>query len=484
LYWLAVNVAARRPLLLTVDDAHWADEPSLRWLAYLAPRLEGLAIALIVALRPSEPVSASASLLAVRAEASVIRPRLLSEAAVGAVVRAAVGDGATDELCAAVWAASGGNPFYVTELLRALELDQRSPAGLDPMAALAGGREAIAPRVLAILRAVHPRALGLAQALAVLGDRCQLRQAALIAGAAMSEAVRLAAGLVRLEILATDDPPVFLHPVIRDALEASLASDERDAAHRSAAQVLHADGAPSGQVAAHLVSVRPAGDDWVLARLREAARTAMEIGAPDTAAGLLGRALAEPPPPEQRVAVLRQAARAETSAGREIACARLEEALRLAADPRERAEIALEVAEAYAALFQWVEAVDVIERALAELGEADGALAAQLEGQLVVCGLHDARRASRVAPVLERLSARALVGSAAEALGVAQGMAMVLAGRPAEEAARPLEEALSLAEVRGDDDLRLHRQQGRPARCDRAKGSPRPAAAPPTTQRT
>jgi predicted ATPase len=41
LYWLVANLAASRPLLIVVDDAHWADEPSLRWLAYLAPRLEG-----------------------------------------------------------------------------------------------------------------------------------------------------------------------------------------------------------------------------------------------------------------------------------------------------------------------------------------------------------------------------------------------------------------------------------------------------------
>jgi hypothetical protein len=70
-----------------------------------------------------------------------------------------------------------------------------------------------------------------------------------------------------------------------------------------------------------------------------------------------------------------------------------------------------------------VEAVDVIEPALAELGEADEALAARLEGELVVSGLHDARRASRVAPVLERLSSRSLSGSAVEALAVARGMA-------------------------------------------------------------
>ncbi|RDJ93278.1 AcrB/AcrD/AcrF family protein, partial [Lacticaseibacillus rhamnosus] len=81
----------------------------------------------------------------------------------------------------------------------------------------------------------------------------------------------------------------------------------------------------------------------------------------------------------------------------------LEEALRVAAGPRARAEIALEVAEAYAALFRWVDAVDVIERALAELGPAEAGLAARLEGELVVCGLHDARRATRGAPVLARL---------------------------------------------------------------------------------
>jgi AAA ATPase domain len=453
LYWLAANLAARRPLLIAVDDAHWADEPSLRWLAYLAPRLEGLALATVVAVRAGEPALTGASLLALRADAlSAVRPALLSGDAVRGIVRAAVGGGASDELCAAVSSATGGNPLYLAELLRAVELDDRPLAELEPAELVVSGREGIGQRVLARVRGFDPRALGLAQTLAVLGDGCELRHAAAIAGVEMADATRLAAGLVRVEVLAADDPPRFIHPVVRDAVEASLGSDERDAAHRSAAQVLHADGAPAGRVAAHLVGLRPAGDVWVLTRLREAAQTAMDSGAPQAAAGLLGRALAEPPSPTERVGVLREAARAEASAGRETACALLEGALQLAADPRERAAIALEVAEAYAALFRWVDAVDVIERALAELAEADEALAelaeadealaARLEGELVICGLHDARRASRVAPVLERLSSRSLSASAVEALGVARGMAMLLAGRPADEAAGPLEEAL------------------------------------------
>lgn len=430
LYWLAANLADRRPLLLIVDDAHWADEPSLRWLAHLAPRLEGLALALLVALRPGEPTAMDPSLLALRAEApTVVRPALLSADAVGAIVRATLGGTVSDALCTAIWTASGGNPLYLTDLLRAIALDDRPLAERDPAALLGGGYEGIARRVIARVRGPDPGALPLAQALAVLGDGCELRLAAAIAGLEMPAAARLAAGLVRREVLAADHPPRFIHPAVRDALEASLGGDKRDAAHRAAARLLHAEGVAPGQVAAHLVGVRPAGDDWVLARLRDAARAALESGAPQAAAGLLSRALAEPPPPTQRIAVLREAAHAEASAGRETAFERLEEALRLAAAPRERAEIALEVAEAYAALFRWVDAVDVLDRALAELGAADEALAARLEGELVVCGLHDARRASRVAPVLARLSSRALAGSAAEARAVARGMALLLAGR-------------------------------------------------------
>ena len=452
LYWLTVNLSDRQPLLIAVDDAHCADEPSLRWLAHLAPRLEGVAVALLVALRPVEPGLVGAWLEALLAEArAVVRPELLSEGAVGAIVRAALGSGATDALCAAAWAASGGNPLYLTELLRGTRLKDRRAGELDPVELVAGGREGVAQRVLSGVRELHPGALSLAQAFAVLGDGCELRQAASIAGVEVSEAISLAAALVRLEVLAGDDPPRFIHPVVRDAIESSLASDRRDALHCRAARLLHADRAAPGQVAAHLVGVRAIGHGWVVERLREAARAAMQGGAPSAAAGLLGRALSEPPPHEQRVAVLREAARAEASARRDTAFVQLEEALRLATDPRERAEIALEVAETYAALFRWVEAVDVIERALAELGVADDELAARLEGELVVCGLHDARRASRVAPVLERLASRSLSGSAVEALAVARGMAMVLAGQPADEAARPLEEALARAAPRAEN---------------------------------
>jgi DNA-binding CsgD family transcriptional regulator len=445
LYWLVANLAASRPLLMAIDDAHWADEPSRRWLAYLAPRLEGLAAGMLVAWRQGDPGVMEAPLLAVRAEAAaVLRPALLTAQAVSAVVRAAAGGEASDELCAAVYAACGGNPLYLTELLRAAGRKGRPLAALDPGELLMGGLEGIARAVIARVQGLGPEAVGLAQALAVAGDGCELRHAAAIAGVELGSAVRLAEGLVRVEVLTGDDRPRFVHPVVREALDASLGSGERDRAHRCAARLLHADGAPPGQVAAHLTGVRPQGDGWVLARLQEAAQAAMDGGAPQAAAGLLGRALAEPPPRGQRAGVLREAARAEAAAGREMACAYLEEALQLAASPRERAEIALEVAETYAALFRWVDAVDVIERALAELNETDQELAARLEGEMVVSGLLDARRADRVAPVLARLDSRG-AAAVAEPLAVAQALAMLLAGRPAGQTAALLEETLARA---------------------------------------
>ena len=441
LYWLTVNMAARQPVLIAVDDAHWADPASLRWLAYLAGRLEGPEAAVVLALRPAEPASQEGALLAIRVTSPAIRPALLSAAAVAAVVRAAIGSDTPDARCQALRAASGGNPFYLGELLRADAETGKAPAG-----AMLPASETVARHVEARIRRLDPAALGLAQALAVLGDECRLRHAAAMTGLHIESAIRLAAGLVRLEVLATADPPRFLHPVVRAAVDASLSSDERHRAHRAAARELDRDGHPLGQVAAHLMRVQPAGDLWVAERLRRAARAAMDAGAPKEGGELLRRTLAEPPPPQERIAVLRELAAADANAGRQSAFDWLEEALALTSDPRNRAEIAHEVALSYAALFRWVEAVDVTDRALAELGDRDPALAARLEAELVVAGMHDARRASRVGPVIDRLTARIPSQDTAEPLAVARGMASLLTGQPSAEVADALDDALRGAE--------------------------------------
>lgn len=446
LYWLTVNLSARQPVLIAVDDAHWADAASLRWLAYLTARLDGLPAAVLVALRPAEPASKAGALLTIRSTAPAVRPALLSEAAAAAVVRAALGAGVPDARCAALRAASGGNPFYLAEMLRAEAQRPAGDGGDDADPALGLASDLVAGYVEARIRRLDPDALGLARALAVLGDGCQLRHAAAMRGLDIDAAVRLAAGLVRVEVLAGTDPPRFLHPIVRAAVEASLPGDELHAAHRAAARVLDRENGAPGRIAAHLMRVQPAGDERVAECLRQAARAALGAGAPREAGELLRRAHAEPPPPAERVTVLRELATADAGAGRQTALRWLDDALALTGDRRQRAEISREVAQTYAALFRWPEAVDVTDRALAELGDLDQGLAARLEAELVVAGMHDARCAARVAPVIGRLMRRAPSADTAEALAVARGMAGILAGQPGFDAAGGLEAALAAAE--------------------------------------
>ena len=84
LYWLAANLAARHPTAIVVDDLHWADAPTLRWLTYLARRLEGLPVLVVLGLRPPEQSVETDLLTELIADptALVIRPNALSVSAV------------------------------------------------------------------------------------------------------------------------------------------------------------------------------------------------------------------------------------------------------------------------------------------------------------------------------------------------------------------------------------------------------------------
>lgn len=457
LYWLTVNFAASRPVLIAIDDAHWGDDASLRWLAYLARRLDGIEAALIVSLRPDEPRSQGRALLSVRAAANAtVRPALLSQQAVTTLARKALGTTVDGEVCASIHRATGGNPFYVWEMLRALRhADHPAGAGALDQAISRGGLDGIALQLAARLRSLDPLILRLAQAVAILGDGCELRHAARIAHVQTSHAASLAAELVRLNVLGEDRPPRFIHPIVQHAVTQTLSSAEEEAAHRAASGLLHAEGSPPARIAAHLMRLRAAADPWIVDRLREAARAALESGAPAVAADLLKRALVEPPPVAQRVEILREAGWAHLQAGRAAACDCLEQALALAG-AEARADIASELANAYATLFRWTDAVRVLECALDPPGRVDRSIAADLEGQLAAIGLQDARVAPRALKAMNRLSRRRrLPAVSAVSLALAQGMAAILSGQPADDAARPLERALADVDALADNwDLR------------------------------
>src|SRR5215470_18680217 len=88
LYWLAADLAEKGPVLLAVDDAHWADTASLRWLGYLLNRLEGLAMLVVLTTRPVESGTPTEALAGIVADPSVHHLRLhgLGEVSVAALI--------------------------------------------------------------------------------------------------------------------------------------------------------------------------------------------------------------------------------------------------------------------------------------------------------------------------------------------------------------------------------------------------------------
>ena len=126
LYWLAANVASREPLVLVADDLHWADTASLRWLVFLAERIEDLPVLLVAATRPAEPGADLALLDVLASRSEIVRPAPLSASAAAELVRARLPD-AVEQFSAACHQATGGNAFLLGELLA--ELADQGAAG-------------------------------------------------------------------------------------------------------------------------------------------------------------------------------------------------------------------------------------------------------------------------------------------------------------------------------------------------------------------
>jgi DNA-binding CsgD family transcriptional regulator len=414
LFWLTSNLAEREPLVLVVDDAHWADAPSLRFLLYLAERLDELAVALLVSMRSGDPGTDEgiAAELAGTPTAELLPLGPLSPATVERMVLAVLPD-AGDDYVAACQELSRGNPFMVQELLR-----ETAHSGGTPSVASLGSA---APRstalgVLAQVARLPGRAAELAEAVAVLGDGVSVELAAELVGLARPEAAAAADALDAAEILRQDGGLGFAHPLLRSAVYDSVPRSKRAHMHMAAARLLRERGEPAEHAAAQLLVAARGGAGWVVETLLDAARSAMDHGAPDSAATLLRRALAEPPPEPLRVQVLVELARAEARVGRDSAPARLQAALDLVTDRDERAAICFELGRMHGTRGQFERAASAFERGLRELGpaRAESDLALQLEAGWVSTARLVAATRDAAAARLERLRHRPAPSTAME----------------------------------------------------------------------
>ncbi len=351
-FCLTVNLCARGPLALVVDDLHWGDTWSLRFLAYLLPRLDGLPVLVVVALRPAEPAADQYLLDHIVTDplARLLHPTPLSQTASAQLVRALLTDEATEEFCAACHTATDGNPLLIRELTTAVAAEGTltSAAGAAHLVELAP--RAIGRRVALRLAQLGPAATAFTQAVAILGEDADPTQAAALARLEVDEAFGAISQLATMEILRPLKPSTkatgdfrrtlgFVHPLVRAAVYEGLSEAERIQAHACAAQLLTDADAEPEQIAAHLLHVTPQGNPGAVATLRQAAEQALVRGAPDSAVVYLERCLAEPPPLEERVELLIQLGAIAQQVDLAKAVQHLSAALTLTRQPQQRALI-------------------------------------------------------------------------------------------------------------------------------------------------
>ena len=316
-------------MVLLVDDLHWADVPSLRFLEYLGRRLDGLGVALVATTRAQEPGASAELLDELRAGPStrVVRPGPLAREAASALL----GDVPEDVVTAAL-EATGGNPLLLSVFAR----EAASAGAVDGLAELAA--RGVAPTVERRLRPLGADAVAVARAVAVLGERATADDVAAVAGLPTDAAAQAADRLAAAEVLSGR---AFVHPLVRAAVLDACPAGERAALHRTAAVRLRERGLRAAAVAPHWRVAGPAGDERAVADLRAAAREAAGEGATDLAVDHLARALEEPP--VERVEVALELGELEVRAQRPEGPGRLRALLRegLDGDAAARAHAAL-----------------------------------------------------------------------------------------------------------------------------------------------
>ncbi|MER5642019.1 AAA family ATPase [Kitasatospora sp. NPDC002227] len=301
----------RAPLVMVVDDLHWADLESLAWLATFAARTRYLPVLLVFAYRGAE-IRDEALAFQQQIENQASRKHLLrplSPDSVALVVRAELGGDAEDAFCRQVWAVTAGSPFDTQALLREVReqglkpVEENAPK-LHDLAAYAKGMDE-----KYWLQKLGIKPLLFAQAAALIGTDIRQSLAANIAGQAPAEADQSVRELRRHRVLTsgTGDRLDFVHPLIGTSIYQSMKPAAQRAMHGQAATVIENSGGSLLDASRHLLETHPEGDDAVVDKLRRAAVEHLAIGAPEAAYRCLERALIEPPDEDERADLLYEA---------------------------------------------------------------------------------------------------------------------------------------------------------------------------------
>lgn len=327
---LLSEAAAERPVLLLVDDAHWLDDASRDALLFVARRVEGERLGVVLAAREGTDLDGG--------DLPTLRLRGLDAVATRALLAQAVGAEVPTSVADRLHARTGGNPLALAEIARAL--DREVLVGGTPLPAelpLTGGveqgfldryRRLDAPARTAILVAAADDS----------GDLTTVLEAAhaLGADAAAVDAAE------RSGLLGRHDGRVELrHPLVRSAVYSGATIAERRRVHAALAGVLRGP-AHADRRAWHLAAAAEHPDESVVLQLEAAARRSAGLGGHEAASAAWERAAELTADPAARGRRLHQAALAAWTAGRPDRAAVLADAALMSADePLLRADAAL-----------------------------------------------------------------------------------------------------------------------------------------------
>jgi DNA-binding NarL/FixJ family response regulator len=273
---LIAEIAERRPLVLVLDDMHWADAASLELVAHLLRRPPAGPVLLLLACRSNqEPPELAVALAAAARENSIMDIELttLSESEAHALI-ADIDAGRRG----VVYHESGGNPFYLEELAHVHRRRRRpleAPAS-DAMATGVPGRVRVAIEQEELAK-LSDRARLVLQAASVIGDPFDPAIAAQVAEVSESEALAALDEAAALELVQPTGGALrlrFRHPIVRRAVYESGGPASRIAAHARAAAVLAEQGAPATWRAPHVQRYATRGDEAAIKLLSEAAHEA------------------------------------------------------------------------------------------------------------------------------------------------------------------------------------------------------------------
>jgi DNA-binding NarL/FixJ family response regulator/tetratricopeptide (TPR) repeat protein len=315
---LLERLTASRPLVLVLDDLHWADPGSVELLGALLRRPPNAAVLMGLALRPRQaPERLAAALERAHRAGSLLRIQVgaltLGEA------RELLGDAVDDEAATGLYEESGGNPFYLEQLARSLALERTAdvpelwPADLDVPPAVAA---ALAEELVLL----SDGARLVLEGAAVAGDPFEPELAAAAASIPEASVLEALDELLRIDLVRQTEVPRrfrFRHPLVRRAIYESTPGGWRLGAHERSSAALAARGASAAERAHHVERSARRGDVAAVATLREAGEAAAER-APATAATWFGdalRLLPETAPAEVRVELLLSRARALVATG-------------------------------------------------------------------------------------------------------------------------------------------------------------------------